>query len=745
MPSASDSNTDPGDGRVDSVRRTLSQLSQPALRYLVPAALRDDPQLRVQAGRTVAFGLAMLFWTPVFAPIYYLLGSPRGGLMIACVAVAIILSLSLLRWTRNVELVGNLLAASVFCVLIGLAMISGGIDAASVMWLPAVVIIALVLGGTRAGIAWALASCLACLVLVSLPTTGVDLPNDIGADKRWVLDFAATCGIVLCAFSLTFLFKVSESITRQALEVARDQSDQANRAKSTFLANMSHEIRTPLNAVLGMAELMQDTPLSRQQQEYLEIVQDSGKALLALVDDILDFSRIEAGKLVLACQRFDIHQSLLRTLKALAVPAHKQGLELVCHIEPSVPRYVVGDSGRLRQIVMNLVGNAIKFTERGEVVLRVQVEDQLSDTARLHFSVQDSGIGIPKDRQAAIFYLFEQADMSTTRRFGGVGLGLAITSHLVQAMGGRVAVTSEVSKGSTFEFTANFGVTSQDAPPRPAALDGKRVLVVEDHPIGGKVLEEMLSGWGMQTQVATKPSQALQLVTNAQSSGAPFGFILVDCLLGNNRGCDLVVRIQQTTDWEGRMLMMLTSDRLPESLARCEQIGVHDYVVKPIGQWELLEALQPDNEGSRRPKTPSCQEADSAIPSPKLHVLLAEDSLVNQKLAAALIKKLGHEVVVANNGNEALAAWESQPFDLILMDIQMPEMDGLEATRVIRQREQQRGTHVPIVAVTAHVLPEDREQCSSAGMDQYLGKPINGKSLAAVIEEVIKTSTTRVQ
>ena len=711
----------------------------------MPPAMQHDPQQRLQARRIAAFGLAVTFWAPVFAPIYYVLGSPRGAVMIACAAGAIMLSVFSMRWTRSISLAGNLIAASLFGVLIGLAIVSGGIQAASLCWLPAVAIIGLLLCGTRAGIAWALVSCLTCLVLLCLSELGVRPPNDIAVENQWLLDFAAICGIVLCALMLTFLFKASEATTRQALEVARDQSEQANRAKSMFLANMSHEIRTPLNAVLGMAELMRDTPLSRQQQEYLELVQDSGKALLALVDDILDFSRIEAGKLVLAEQRFDLHTSLLRTLKALAVAAHKQGLELVCHIEPSVPRYLVGDSGRLRQVIMNLVGNAIKFTEQGEVVVRVQVEDQSSDTTRLHFTVQDTGIGIPKDRQEAIFHLFEQADMSTTRRFGGVGLGLAITSHLVQAMGGRIVVTSEVGEGSTFEFTANFGLASQDAPPRPAALEGQRVLVVEDHPLAGRVLAEMLSGWGMQTQVASEPSQALELVTDAQSSGAPFGSILVDCLLGNHRGCDLVERIQQTTDWEGRMLMMLTSDRLPESLARCEQIGVHDYVVKPIGQWELLEALQRDVEGSCRPKTPAYRETAPRSPSSKLHVLLAEDSLVNQKLAAAMVKKLGHEVVVANNGKEALAAWESQPFDLILMDIQMPEMDGLEATRQIRQREQQTGTHMPIVAVTAHVLPEDREKCLAAGMDDYLGKPVNAEALATMLETVVKISTSRVR
>jgi CheY-like chemotaxis protein len=311
-------------------------------------------------------------------------------------------------------------------------------------------------------------------------------------------------------------------------------------------------------------------------------------------------------------------------------------------------------------------------------------------------------------------------------------------------MGGWIKVTSKVGLGSTFEFTANFGRSDQPASSTAAAFEGRRVLVVEDHSLTGKVLTEMLSRWGAATQVAEQPSAALHLITAAQSSGRPYDFVLVDCLLGKERGCDLVEKILNTSNWQGRVLMMLTSDRLPESVARCEQIGVHEYLVKPIGKWELQEALQRVAESPPGPKTPACPETASAVSSRKLHVLVAEDSLINQKLAAALIGKLGHEAVVANNGKEALAAWESQPFDLILMDIQMPEMDGLQATRMIREREQQQGTHVPIVAVTAHVLPEDREKCLLAGMDEYLGKPINVQELANVIETVVDSSNLRV-
>jgi two-component system sensor histidine kinase/response regulator len=743
MPFTSDFESRSADRHLDGT--PLSQRLEPLLRYFVPAAMQDDPQQRLQARRVVAFGLAVTFWAPVFAPIYYALGSPRGALMIVCAAAAVVLSIHSLRWSHNTLLAGNLIAASLFSVLIGLAAVSGGIQATSLCWLPAVAIIGLLLCDTRAGIAWALVGCLACGVLLCMPEMGVQLPNDIAQENQWLLEFSGTCGIVLCALMLTFLFKSSEVKTRRELEMARDQSEQANRAKSTFLANMSHEIRTPLNAVLGMADLMLDTPLSRQQLEYLEITQDSGKALLAVVDDILDFSRIEAGRLILAQQRFDLHDVLIRTLKALAIPAHKKGLELACDIQPDVPRYVLGDASRLRQIVINLVGNAIKFTDQGEVVLRVRLEDQTADTVVLRFATSDTGIGVPADRQKVIFQLFEQADMSTKRRFGGFGLGLAITSHLVQAMGGKIDVTSEVGRGSTFEFSANFGWTSQDDPPLTEALAGRHVLVVEDHPTSRQVLGQMLGSLSMHPVFASRISEVCGLIEQAESRETPFHFVLIDCLLGRERGCELAEKIQQSTSGQARIVMMLTTDRLPESLARCEQIGVHAYLLKPFGQWELLDTFL----GEVSCDTHSHPDRDRNVPhvsgstSRSLRILVAEDTLVNQKLATGLLKKLGHQVVLVNNGREAVEATESQQVDLILMDVQMPEMDGVEATRVIREREQRTGAHLPIVAVTAHVLPEDREKCHAAGMDDYVSKPINFQSLAAAIENVLRSSASQ--
>jgi signal transduction histidine kinase/CheY-like chemotaxis protein len=723
---------------------TLRRWFETALSYLVPVAMQADPKQRLQARRVAAFGLAVTCWAPLFAPIYWALGSTRSAWMIVGAAAAILLSTQSLRWCHNTLLAGNLMAASLFSVLVGLATVSGGIQATSLSWLPAVAIIGLLLCDTRSGIAWAVVCCLACGILTCLPTIGVTLMNDIAPQSQWILASSGTCGIVLCALMLTYLFQSSEMKMRRELAAACDQSEQANRAKSTFLANMSHEIRTPLNAVLGMADLMQGTPLSRQQQEYLEITQDSGQALLAVVDDILDFSRIESGRLILAHERFDLHDILLRTLKALAIPAHRKGLELICHIQPDVPRHVVGDASRLRQIVINLVGNGIKFTDEGEVLLRVGLEHQTAGTVVLNFLTSDTGIGVPAERQEVIFQVFEQADNSNTRRFGGFGLGLAITSHLVQAMGGRITVTSEEGRGSTFAFSATFGRSIQDDPTPAEILADRRVLVVEDQSTARHVLGQMLSSLRMQAVFASQSSEAWELIEQADSRQSLFHFVLLDCLLGGDSGYELAERIQRTMTGRVRVVMMLTTDQLPVSLTWCEQVGIQAYLLKPIGQGELLKTLLGEVAGESRSITAADRTVSLApnIAARSLRVLVAEDSLVNQKLVVGLLKKLGHQAVLANNGREAVEATESQQIDLILMDIQMPEMDGLEATRIIRERERRTGSHTPIIAVTAHVLPEDREKCRVAEMDDYVSKPIRFQTLAAAIERLLPLSAS---
>ncbi|MEK6260231.1 MAG: response regulator [Planctomycetota bacterium] len=528
----------------------------------------------------------------------------------------------------------------------------------------------------------------------------------------------------------------------EAMRKAKDAAEAASQAKSDFLANMSHEIRTPLNAVIGMTELVRDTELTVTQREYLGMVQESGESLLAVINDILDFSKIEAGKLSLEEVPFNLREVLGDTMKSLALRAHRKRLELACHVAPDVPFAVEGDPHRLRQIVINLVGNAIKFTEAGEVVLDVAVQQQVDGNLMLHFRVQDTGIGIPEDKLDTIFEAFEQADTSTTRRYGGTGLGLAIVSRLVELMEGNIWVESVVHRGSVFHFTARFRRTSAEnvataTTIHPPMLQGLRVLVVDDNATNRRILTEMLTNWAMHPLAVSSVADAIDELERMSHAGTPFALILTDSNMPVQDGFELAQRIQENRSLAGSMIMMLTSADRPEDLLRCEQYGISAYLIKPIKQSELLDAIVlAVGAGS-----PLAASATTAISSTKQaakpkSILLAEDSLINQKLAIGLLERWGHRVTVANDGEEAVRLSAEQPFDLILMDVQMPALDGLDATRVIRAREQETGGHVPIVAMTAHAMKGDRERCLEVGMDGYLMKPIRAEQLFRQIEDV---------
>ena len=530
------------------------------------------------------------------------------------------------------------------------------------------------------------------------------------------------------------------------LELSKSRAEDATEAKSAFLANMSHEIRTPLTAILGMTSLALDTRLTSEQKDYLTTVRSSAEALLDVINDVLDFSKIEAQRLDLESTEFDIRETVGDAVALLAHRAAEKGLELLFDIAGDVPATVVGDPGRLRQVLLNIVGNAVKFTSKGEVVVHVTLEpEHVGDDGRvwLNFAVIDSGIGIPQDKLAHVFEAFTQADASTTRRYGGTGLGLAIARRLVELMDGRLSVTSEEGRGSTFHFTAGFQPSAIDGegvrPARPRELEGLRVLVVDDHATNRRILLEMLAGWRMKPVAVADALSALKELQEASPTSRRYHAVISDCQMPEVDGYTLAKWIKHDDRLRQTPFVMLTSLGRSEDPARLRRLGISRYLTKPVKHSDLFDALASLFTVAPKREKRRARPTLAARARRRLRILVAEDQAVNRRLVTTILEKRGHTIVQVEDGKQAcdaLTAPGAKPFDVVVMDLQMPEMGGLEATQMIRQREVATGKRVPIVALTAHAMKGDRDRCLAGGMDEYLSKPIDTPLLIATVEGI---------